>query len=102
MYADDGCMHEVVTTPEHFKQLVHKVGFTLDIFEAAKLTINLEKTYALLRLVGTDVDKIHKQYIMKTSNGTFLKIPRRSGKPTLIRLVKHFPVPGSHSELLQF
>ena len=95
MYADDGCMHEVVTTPEQFEQLVHKVGFTLDLFEAAQLTINLEKTYALLRLVGSAVDKIHKQYIMKTPNGTFLKIPRRSGQSTLIRLVKHFQYLGA-------
>ena len=94
MYADDGCMHEVVTSPEQFVQTVHKVGITLDLLEAAKLTINLEKTYAMLRLVGTAVAKTQKQYIMKTSKGAFSKIPR-SGQITYIRLVKHFQYLGA-------
>ena len=102
MYADDGCMHEVVTTPKHFKRIVNKVGLTLDIFEAAQLTINLEKTYALLRLVGSAVDKTFKQHIMKTTHGTFLKIPRRSGKTTLIRLVKHFQYLGATVSYFNF
>ena len=95
MYADDGCMHEVVTSPEHFRQTIQKVGITLDLLEAAQLTINLEKTYALLRLVGPDVNKIQKQYVKKTPNGTFLKIPRQSGQTTYIRLVKQFQYLGA-------
>ena len=61
LYADDGCMHEVVTSLEQFRNVLHKVGTTLDLLEAAQLTINLEKTYALLRLVGPAVHKVYKQ-----------------------------------------
>ena len=95
MYADDGCMHEVVTSPEQFRCLLRKVGTTLDLLEAAQLTINLEKTYALLRLVGPAVNKIFKQHVLRTSTGAFLKIPRRSGHTTHIRLVKNFQYLGA-------
>ena len=95
LYADDGCMHEVVTSPEQFRNLIHKVGSTLDLLEAAQLTINLEKTYALLRLVGPAVNKVYKQYLLRTPKGTFLKIPRRSGRMTHIRLVTQFQYLGA-------
>ena len=88
-------MHEVVTSPEQFRNLIHKVGITLDLIEAAQLTINLEKTYALLRLVGPAVHKIYKQYMLRTPKGTFLRIPRRSGHMTHIRLVKQFQYLGA-------
>ena len=95
MYADDGCLHEVVTSPEQFRLLLSKIGTTLDLIEDAQLTINFEKTYALLRLVGSDVMRIQKQHILRTSTGTFLKIPRSNGSITHIRLVKQFQYLGA-------
>jgi hypothetical protein len=80
-------MHEVVTSSTHFKLTLQRIGQTLDALEAAKLIINLEKTFALLRLVGTDTAKTLKQHTLRTSNGVFLKIPRKSGVFTLIKLV---------------
>ena len=95
MYADDGCLHEAVTSPEQFRRLITRIGTTLDLIEDAQLVVNFEKTYALLRLVGTAVPKIQKQYILRNSKGTFLKIPRRDGQTTHIRLVKHFQYLGA-------
>ena len=65
MYADDGCLHEVVTSPEQFRGLIAKIGTTLDLIEDAQLVVNFEKTYAMLRLVGTAVAKIQKQFIFE-------------------------------------
>ena len=95
LYADDGCMHEVVTSSAHFKLTLQRIGQTLDALEAAKLIINLEKTFALLRLVGTDTAKTLKQHTLRTSNGVFLKIPRKSGVFTLIKLVTRFQYLGA-------
>ena len=95
MYADDGCLHEIVTSPEQFRGLIAKIGTTLDLIEDAQLVVNFEKTYAMLRLVGTAVAKIQKQFILRTPKGTFLKIPRSNGTTTHIRLVKHFQYLGA-------
>ena len=95
LYADDGCMHEVVTSPEHFKQTLQRIGQTLDALDAAKLVINLEKTFALLRLVGTATAKTVKNHTMRTKHGVFLKIPRASGNFTLIKLVTQFQYLGA-------
>ena len=94
-YADDGCLHEVVTSSAQFKLTLHRIGQTLDILEDAKLSINLEKTFALMRLVGSDMNKIQKHHTQRTSNGVFLKIPRKSGTITLIKLVTHFSYLGA-------
>ncbi|CAL1130183.1 unnamed protein product [Cladocopium goreaui] len=46
--------HYVVTSSAQFKLTLHRIGQTLDILEDAKLSINLEKTFALMRLVLTE------------------------------------------------
>ena len=94
-YADDGCLHEVVTSSEQLKLTLHRIGQTLDILEDAKLSINLEKTFALLRLVGIEATKMQKQHTLRTTNGVFLKIPRKSGTTTLIKLVTQFSYLGA-------
>lgn len=88
-------MHEVVTSPEHFQQTLQRIGKTLDVLAAAKLMINLEKTCAMLRLVGTATAKTLKQHTVRTNTGVYLKIPRAAGNFTLIRLVTQFQYLGA-------
>jgi hypothetical protein len=96
MYADDGCMHEVVTSPEQFRCLLRKVGTTLDLLEAAQLTINLEKTPAMRRLVGPLSTCAQRLFVKRGKRGgAWLKIPRRNGTITHIRLVKHIQYLGA-------
>ena len=88
LFADDMCTHQMIDSEESFVQYIHKLGALFDALAEAQLTLNLDKTFAVLRLKGHSMAKLLRRYVIRTKNGAFLKIPRKSGEITQIRLVK--------------
>jgi exonuclease III len=96
LFADDGCFHQAVHSIAELRQLISFLGRTLDVLEAAAMTINLEKTTAMLRLVGPLSTCAQRLFVKRGKRGgAWLKIPRRNGTITHIRLVKHIQYLGA-------
>ena len=96
LFADDGCFHQVVRTVAELRQLILFLGKTLDVLEAASMTVNLEKTTAMLRLVGPLSTYAQRLFVKRgKQGGAWLRIPRRNGSTTLIKLVKHIQYLGA-------
>lgn len=96
LFADDGCFHQAVRSMSDLHNLLVFLGRVLDVLEAADMKINLEKTTALLRLVGPMTHKAHKQFVKRGKNGgAWLRIPRHDGTFTHIKLVKHIQYLGA-------
>ena len=73
---------------------IAKVGTFLDLLTSVGLTINRDKTIALLKLHGPGKAKIYKRFIKKTRDGHFICIPSKHGQPYLIRLVSQISYLG--------
>ena len=96
LFADDGCFHQVVHSLSELRTLLTYLGRVLDILEAADMTVNLEKTTALLRLVGPLSNKAHSIFVRRgKQGGAWLKIPRKNGTFTYIRLAQHIQYLGA-------
>ena len=90
IFADDICSHQIFHDEESFLTLLGAFGKLLDLIESAHLEVNLAKTTVTMRMRGRLVGKMQRRYVVRTKQGTFLKIPRAHGKHTLVRLVKSF------------
>ena len=103
LFADDGCFHQAVRSLSELNTLLVSLGRVLDVLEAADMKINLEKTTALLRLVGPMTNKAHNKHVKRGKNGgAWLKIPRGDGSITCIRLVKHIQYLGATISYFNF
>lgn len=103
LFADDGCFHQAVHSLSDLRTLLVFLGRVLDVLEAADMKINLEKTTALLRLVGPMANKAHQQFVKRGKHGgAWLKIPRQDGKFTYIKLVKHIQYLGATISYFNF
>ena len=90
LFADDGCFHQAVHSLAELRQLILFLGRTLDVLEAFGMTVNLEKTTAMLRLVGPMSAVAQRQFVKRGRHGgALLRIPRRNQTFTNIKLVKH-------------
>ena len=86
LYADDICAHvEFWSLPELHSHL-RKLGQLLDLLEQYGMSINVEKTTALIKLTGKLHNKATSQCIRRTREGAFLLIPRASGTFTKVKL----------------
>ena len=88
IFADDWAIHEEIVSIQGFHRLITQLDTLLDLLHQFGMKINLEKTVALLRLTGTDAPKINRRYVLRSADGTFLRIPRKDGSFTHIRLVQ--------------
>jgi len=86
-YADDFCLHSIFRSVADFHLTISKVGTFLDLLLDAGLSINRDKTIAILKLHGPFRAKLYKRYVKRTKDGTFICIPSRHGNPFMIRLV---------------
>ena len=103
LFADDGCFHQAVHSLSDLRTLLVFLGRVLDVLEAADMKLNLEKTTALLRLVGPMANKAHQQFVKRGKHGgAWLKIPRQDGKFTYIKLVKHIQYLGATISYFNF
>lgn len=93
-YADDFCLHSIFRSSTEFHLMITKVGNFLDLLIDAGLSINRDKTIALLKMTGPCKTRIHKRYLKRTKEGMFICIPSRHGSSFLIRLVTQVPYLG--------
>ena len=96
LFADDGCFHQAVHSIAELQQLILFLGRTLDVLESFAMTVNLEKTTAMLRLVGPMSPCAQRLFVKRgRRGGAWLRIPRRNGSFTFIKLVKHIQYLGA-------
>ena len=94
IFADDICSHGTFDTEESFETLLHAFGTLLDLIEGANLELNLAKATITLRMTGKSTGKIQRKFMIRTQQGSFLKIPRADGTFTKIKLVRSFKYLG--------
>lgn len=93
IFADDWVIFEQITDHESLQQVLQGFGQVLEILSDFGLSINWEKTAAMLSLFGSQVAQANKRIIRRTQHGTFLKI--QVGTQTQhIRLVSHIQYLG--------
>ena len=93
-YADDFCLHCLLNSSMEVHDAIAKVGAFLDLLTTVGLTINRDKTIALLKLHGPGKAKIYKRFIKRTRDGHFICIPSKHGQPYCIRLVSQISYLG--------
>ena len=94
VFADDFCQHSVFDSLAAFETALKNAGKLMDCIADSGLLLNTDKTVALCRFVGTQSIKLTKRHIVRTSTGTFLKIPRRNGQFTQIKMVAEYTYLG--------
>ena len=103
LFADDGCFHEAVRSLSELRTLLVYLGRVLDVLEAADMKVNLDKTTALLRLVGPLSNKAQSLFVKRgKQGGAWLKIPCANGTFTHIRLVAQFQYLGATISYFNF
>ena len=95
LFADDGTFHQVIESEDGFHRAIKFIGIALDLIESFHMNVNVSKTVAVLRLVGSQTQRLNRKFLKRTADGTFLRIPRRNNGETLIQLVRHFQYPGA-------
>ena len=86
LYADDICAHVEFWSLHELHSHLQKLGQLLDLLEQYGMSINVEKTTALIKLTGKLHNKATSQCIRRTREGAFLLIPRASGTFTKVKL----------------
>ena len=92
--ADDFCQHNIFDSLAAFEDALRKAGQLMDCIADSGLILNTDKTFVLCRFVGTQSAKLIKKHILRTSHGTFLRIPRRDGQFTNIKMVSEYSYLG--------
>ena len=82
-FADDLLLRWTFHCRDQVHHALIEVGRTLDVLEAHHLLYNPKKTVLLLRLEGSQAVKVMKHCAIKTKDGLFVRIPRRSGETWL-------------------
>ncbi len=87
VYADDWCLYDLFDSPEDLEVLLLRVGALFDHLESLGLIVN-NKTVAIMHMQGTLLSPSLRRWVKRTSQGTFLVIPRANEKTFWVRLVK--------------
>ena len=87
VYADDWCLYDLFESPEDLEVLLLRVGKLFDHLESLGLIVN-NKTVAILHMQGKLLTPTLRRWVKRTSQGTFLVVPRANEKTFWIRLVK--------------
>ena len=86
LFADDTCAHCVFNSLSNLQEHLTYIGILFDILEEYGMQINVSKTAALLKGMGSDLNKANRLVVKRTPQGSFLLIPRQGGMKTPIRL----------------
>ena len=89
MYADDILIYHIVHHQHDVPVFLKQVGQLFDILESHGMKINMTKTVAICRLLGSKIHTIQKQWMKRTLQGLFLLIPRANGSCTWLRIVSN-------------
>ena len=87
IFADDWCLYDTFDSPHDLQVLLLRVGKLITLLEAHGLIVNA-KTVAILHMQGNLLRSELRKHVKRTSDGTFLCIPRANQSDFLIRLVK--------------
>ena len=87
VFADDLCLYDTFDSPADLQVLLLRVGRLITLLEAHGLIVNT-KTVAILHMQGSILSSVLRIHVKRTSDGTFLCIPRDNQPDFLIRLVK--------------
>ena len=85
-FADDLLLRWKIETGHQVSQALSEIGKALDVLEHFKLIFNPKKTVMLVRLEGSQAAKVSKQFLVKSNEGLFARVPRAQGH-TLIPVV---------------
>ena len=79
VYADDWIVHSTFHSHADLSLALRRFGYLLDMLDSMGLQVN-EKTVALLKMQGTQLHKLQKQFVRRTLEGAYLRVPRRGEK----------------------
>ena len=86
VFADDWLTHCDFNNLSDLTTHLQNIGYLFDLLSDYNLCINVSKTVAILRAAGPALSQLNRRFLHRTKQGMFLKIPRRNGDITLIRL----------------
>lgn len=86
IFADDTCARCTFSSLPELQLHLRYIGSLFDTLESYGLQINVDKTAALFKGIGSELRKATRLVVTRTKQGTYLKIPRQDGTKTLIRL----------------
>ena len=86
LFADDTCAHCIFTSLCTLQDHLKNIGILFDTLEGYGMVINVGKTAAILKGMGSALNRANRLVVKRTPQGSFLQIPRQNGMKTLIRL----------------
>ena len=86
LFADDTCAHCVFHSLSNLQDHLKHIGILFDTLEEYGMKINVSKTAAILKGMGSALNKANRLVVKRTPQGSFLLIPRKGGMKTPIRL----------------
>ena len=95
VYADDWIVSSTFHSPGELSLLLRRIGYLLDVLADMGLQINEKKTMAVLKMQGAKLQQLQKQFVRRTLEGVFLRVPRRGGQETLIQITAQQPYLGT-------
>ena len=78
-YADDFCHHQSFDSLLAFEAVLRNAGTLMDTLEENGVKLNTIKTVAICKFIGTQIAQLSKKHILRTRDGTFIKIPHQNG-----------------------
>lgn len=85
LFADDCHLREEFTDEHQLEKTLKIFGLFLDLLEDLGLKVSVTKTTILLSMAGTQRQRCNRKHLVRTSQGVWIRVPRRSGH-TLIPL----------------
>ena len=74
VYADDIHLRWIIQTPSHALEALTELQHVLDTFSAFGLIINMQKSFALLRLVGREAPGFLRRWVHRKPDGPELDL----------------------------
>ena len=87
-FADDWIIHQYFESLQMFRRLIKYIGILFDLLATYGLEINDTKTVVLFKAAGSSLPKLTRRYIHRCDSGTYLRVPRKGGKDTFLKLVQ--------------
>ena len=95
IYADDIISQWDIMTPGGFTTAITEIGKLLDLLERMHLSVSIQKSAVLLKLVGTARKELLKRHTCRQGNQTCLIVPREDGRITYLPLAKQHKYLGT-------
>ena len=77
IYADDVHLRWILTSPPHALEALTELQHVLDTFSAFGLKINMQKSFAILRLVGREAPGFLRRWVHRKPDGPELILPEK-------------------------